>query len=362
MKVISPVLKHVVYPGLAKMGRLRRNPGAGPVVVTYHGIVPEGYRAQETNSDCNLVRRDSLMRQLDLLKKRYNVISPEQFRLWCESKCQLPPRSVLLTCDDGLRNALTDILPAFQELGLNGLFFVTENSLSGNSSMLWHDELYLMLLEAPDRLILELNDLGIRERATGLKGKRAMWWRLVSRFSRFERAVRHGILEQVRIQMGIAANWKDRYFDDPICQRVCYSLNLEQTRRLAASGMCIGAHTLSHPVLSQMSADLAWEEIVESRHRLEQALERPIWALAYPFGHSGALGDREIEMAERAGYVCAFLNGGGGLGASSSMFAIPRVHVTHEMGLSEFEAHISGFHRTLRQYFLGKAAPAGFPS
>ena len=48
-------------------------------------------------------------------------------------------------------------------------------------------------------------------------------------------------------------------------------------------------------------------------------------------------------MAERAGFSCAFLNGGGGLGAPMPRFALPRVHVTGAMNLGEFEAHVSGF-------------------
>ena len=37
---------------------------------------------------------------------------------------------MLLTCDDGLQNTLTDMLPVLQELGLSCLFFVTGASLS----------------------------------------------------------------------------------------------------------------------------------------------------------------------------------------------------------------------------------------
>ena len=77
-----------------------------------------------------------------------------------------------------------------------------------------------------------------------------------------------------------------------------------------------------------------------------------ILALAYPFGNLGSVTQREQEMAERAGFKCAFLNFGGGLGAGNPLFALPRVHVTAAMGIAEFEAHISGFHRILRQRFF----------
>ena len=63
--------------------------------------------------------------------------------------------------------------------------------------------------------------------------------------------------------------------------------------------------------------------------------------------------DREQKLAERAGFSCAFLNVGGGLGAPMPRFALPRVHISGAMNLGEFEAHVSGFYRSLRQRFLG---------
>jgi hypothetical protein len=86
---------------------------------------------------------------------------------------------------------------------------------------------------------------------------------------------------------------------------------------------------------------------------LERASGKPVWALAYPFGDTTSVTNREHEMAERAGFTCAFLNVGGGFGAPLPHFAMPRVHVTGEMNLGEFEAHVSGFYRSLRQQFMG---------
>ena len=101
-----------------------------------------------------------------------------------------------------------------------------------------------------------------------------------------------------------------------------------ELRALVEAGMDVGAHTLTHPVLSQLSAEEAWCEISESRSKLEEAIGRPVWALAYPFGDAASVTEREREMAERAGFTCAFVNSGGGFGAPMPRFALPRVHVT----------------------------------
>lgn len=103
MRFVSPALKHIVFPALSKSGYLCRSVGAGPAVVTYHGVFPVGYEVRNAALDGNLVRADSLRRQLQLLKKRYHVITPETFLHWSEGELSLPPRSILVTCDDPSR-------------------------------------------------------------------------------------------------------------------------------------------------------------------------------------------------------------------------------------------------------------------
>jgi peptidoglycan/xylan/chitin deacetylase (PgdA/CDA1 family) len=351
MRLISPLLKHAVYPGLAKAGYLRRRNGAGPAVVTYHGVIPRGYWIIDASLDGSLVAAESLRRQLQLLKDQYNVISPQQFLQWCQSEQELPPRSVLLTCDDGLRNTLTDMLPILQEMGLSCLFFITGASLSKEASMLWYEELYLMFLAVPESLTLEVPELGPPVRAAG-EQKRALWASLLKKLSMYDCSRRRGILEQIRQQLGLNEDWNAKYLQDTANHRRFLVLNAGELQSLAAAGMFIGAHTLSHPMLSQSSEDSCWSEIADSRHGLEQALGQPIWALAYPFGDPASVTRRELEMAKRAGYQCAFLNVGGGFGAATPRFAWPRVHVTSEMSLAEFEAHVSGFYRWVRKRLL----------
>jgi hypothetical protein len=57
-----------------------------------------------------------------------------------------------------------------------------------------------------------------------------------------------------------------------------------------------------------------------------------------------------LEMPQRAGYEAAFLNYGGGLGTDMPRYALPRIHVTAQMNLAEFEAHVSGFYARARRY------------
>jgi peptidoglycan/xylan/chitin deacetylase (PgdA/CDA1 family) len=350
MKLVSPLLKHVVYPCLSKGGYFRRAARTGPVVLTYHGILPAGYKVIDPALDGNLVNADSFREQLRILKKQYNVISPREFLLWCETKHELPPRSVLLTSDDGLRSSLFDMLPVLREFGLECLFFVTGASLGQTATMLWYEELALMFLAAPVSFSLELLEIGLQAEVRQQE-KHSFWWELVRKLSQFEMNRRRTLLGRIRMQLGLSEQWDAEYCEDPVLSRRFLMLNLAELRQLAEAGMCIGAHTLSHPILSQATLEDAWKEIFESKRGLEDALGQEVWALAYPFGNSSSVTSRESQMAKQAGFKSAFLNTGGGVGPLTPRLALPRVHTTAAMSLAEFEAHISGFHRSMQELF-----------
>jgi hypothetical protein len=90
LRFVSPALKHIVFPALSRSGYLRYTAGAGPAVVTYHGVFPAGYEVGNPALDGNLVHAESLRRQLRLLQKHYQVISPDDFLPWVKAVCRFP--------------------------------------------------------------------------------------------------------------------------------------------------------------------------------------------------------------------------------------------------------------------------------
>lgn len=358
MRFVSPALKHVVFPVLSRTGYFRHTIGAGPAVVTYHGVFPSGYPIQHEALDGNLVHVQSLRQQLQLLKSRYHVIAPHDFLRWMEGDHPLPPRSVLLTCDDALQNTLTEMLPVLHEFGVHCLFFATGASADLSTSMLWYEELYLMLLEANQPFVLRLPEIGVSVTATTAAERHSCWWSLVEHLSSFDKEARHGFLERIRFQLHVPENWKEKIVRNSTLASRFLLLDLAGLRQLVGAGMTIGAHSLSHPVLAHASPELAWQEISGSRGVLEHALGQTVWAFGYPFGNEATVTQRDIQLAEQAGFRCAFMNIGGGFGARIDRFAVPRVHVTAKMTLSEFEAHVSGFYRSLRERLLGDSKVA----
>lgn len=348
MRLISPLLKRVVYPALSATGYLRPRGGIGQLsIVTYHGVRPVGYAPRDSSLDGNLVSEDDLRAQLRLLKNRYHVISPENFLSWLRNQETLPPYSVLLTCDDGLQNALTDMLPVLLDEGVRCLFFVTGASASATRTMLWYEDLFLLFLRVPaGKFDVSYGGVSIQVELRSLEQRRVGWWDSVKRLSRLDSENRNAFIRFARAQFGLTE--RDLDTPGPACRRFGL-LTATELRELASAGMTIGAHTLGHPMLSHASAELAFAEICDGKTRLESILGKAVWAFAYPFGDAQSVTPQILTMARQAGFEAAFLNYAGGFGADLPRYSLPRVHVTAAMSLAEFEAHVSGFYEWLRR-------------
>src|ERR1700675_4882811 len=210
MKFVSPLLKRAVYPLLHWSGYFSRYARRGTLsVVTYHGVLPSGYRVTDPLLDGGWVMAESFRRQLRLLRSRYNVVTPEQVRLWCRGDGVLPERAVLLTCDDGLANATLEMLPILRDEKVSCLFFVTAASLSGSPAMLWYEELYLTLLAAPEGPVAE-NFYGIRVKGrlgSSVRQRHRFWWALVASMSRCDAESRLAFAKTLRAHFTIAPAW-----------------------------------------------------------------------------------------------------------------------------------------------------------
>lgn len=351
MRLVSPLLKHVVYPSLSRSGYLRRLTAYAPAVVTYHGVLPHGYKVRDLALDGHLVTPTAFVEQLLLLKKNYNIISPEQFLSWCEGEVELPRRSVLLTCDDGLRNTLTEMLPMVADAQVPFLFFITGASADEKSSVLWYEQMFLWLKATePEKLSRargpdhHLQDAKLHD----------LHFELLKRFSALAWPARKDALEELRTRLGISKGWEAEYSENEAFRQRFVMLNRAELKQLRQSGVTIGAHTMSHPMLSHMSQENAFAEIAQSRSVLEAALGEPVWALAFPFGTREAVSRREEELARDAGFKCAFLNVEDA--SAEHKFGLPRIHVSLTMSIAELDAHVSGFHSSIRK--LAGAVPA----
>jgi peptidoglycan/xylan/chitin deacetylase (PgdA/CDA1 family) len=89
-------------------------------ILMYHSIseqVPEGNRL--------VVSAKTFDRQMRFLRQhRYNVVPLALAALWVREKKKIPPKTVVITFDDGFKDNFTHAFPVLKKYGLNATLFI----------------------------------------------------------------------------------------------------------------------------------------------------------------------------------------------------------------------------------------------
>ena len=101
-------------------------------------------------------------------------------------------------------------------------------------------------------------------------------------------------------------------------------MDAEELVQMSKAGVEIGAHTLSHPDLTKLSAPAALQEIVQSKINLESMIGQEVISFAYPYGYY----DHAVQqLVIDAGFKCAVATDTGGLHLEDDHFRIFRVNI-----------------------------------
>jgi peptidoglycan/xylan/chitin deacetylase (PgdA/CDA1 family) len=101
-------------------------------------------------------------------------------------------------------------------------------------------------------------------------------------------------------------------------------LSWDEIREMTGHGMDFGAHTRSHPDLTEVDADTALREIIESKEEMETRMGRPVELFSYPFGRF----NEEVKGMVKAAFTGAISNKPGKISTGSDLHALERINTT----------------------------------
>jgi peptidoglycan/xylan/chitin deacetylase (PgdA/CDA1 family) len=85
-----------------------------------------------------IMTRDSFAQQMEYLKtNNYRVISLTELQGFLAASKPLPPRSVVITIDDGFRSAYDIAYPILKSYGFSATFFVYSDFVGGGRALSW---------------------------------------------------------------------------------------------------------------------------------------------------------------------------------------------------------------------------------
>lgn len=221
---------------------------------------------------------------------------------------RLPPASLSITFDDGYADNATQALPVLRAHGVSATFFVSTGFLDGGR--MWNDTVIETVRRLPEGE-LDLTALGLGRYTVAAGGRADLVKQLIQ-------AVKHRPGEERAELVAGIGELADGLPDDLM-------MTSDQVRALAAAGMEVGGHTVSHPILTRLSDDVAREEMARGKDELEELLGQAVTLFAYPNGKAGQdYGDSHVAMARELGFRAAVTTDPGVTGRRTDRWRLPR--------------------------------------
>ena len=271
---------------------------------------------------------------LGTLVRYFNVL-PVSEALELRQRGKLPPRSLVITFDDGYADNFTVACPILRRHGLQATFFIASGYLNGG--VMFNDKVIEVVRRTSlDEVDLSWIDMGHCS-LSSLEQRRMVIDGLLLKIKYLSLDGRKEALERL---LGEAQ----------VMPPTDLMMSTEQLRALRDAGMEIGGHTMNHPILSVLKDDEAVDEIVRNRDHLTELLGYPPRFFAYPNGKPEAdYTARNVRMVEEVGYEAAFTTSWGSIGAESSPYELPR--------FTPWDRTMGRFSLRVAQNFLRVQAP-----
>jgi peptidoglycan/xylan/chitin deacetylase (PgdA/CDA1 family) len=276
-------------------------------ILMYHGVAAEGAQA--------------LAAQLRYLARHFKVVTLETMLDRLTSGPRPHAQEVVLTFDDGLRNNLTVVYPILRELQLPATFFVCP-ALVESGAWLWNHETRcrLQTLATPD-----LTELRMRLLAPGESVVAIVEWMKTLRLPQ-------------RRQAEVTIKQATRDFRPTARQRAAFDImDWDDLISLDRNLITVGSHTLSHPILTSLSAQEIELEISESRRCLEQRLQRTVDFFCYPNGSYDMRAYQAVKKTYRAAVTTE--SGVVDIGEEFDLHRLPRIPSAESAALTAWRLH-----------------------
>ena len=286
--------------------------------------------------------------QLALLQRIADPVALDVI-VGAHSDRDLPNRPIAITFDDGYFDNLIHAKPILESLHVPATVFVTTGFLD-SAGEVWSDELARLILiseEDPLRLARLVNlhpDYDMEfpddrnhwyawEPARELR--QWIYRRLHDRLLHATEQSRTELLERVR-------RWCGQRPKE--VERARFLTSAELTQLASSRWIEIGAHSVTHPVLSELEPTQQRHEISASKQALEMLTGKPVQSFAYPYGKKNHFNADTIDAVQSAGFRCGCVNYGRLVTRKTSRWALPRYQVLNWQANS-FSSEITRWYR-----------------
>jgi peptidoglycan/xylan/chitin deacetylase (PgdA/CDA1 family) len=312
-------------------------------IVTYHRLGNPKVNARDLDETVVDATKEGFERQVALFMKRFTLLSAEDLRLHFLEQRPLPKNPALITFDDGYRECHDIALPVLKRAGAKAIFFISTDHVTNRKAFWWDRTNYLVKRSTKTRIEIDYPT----QASYDLTGDRTkVVTQLLDVIKQTFALDVERYLQTLSAALGVPWGPEEdrRITDDTL-------MTWDQVRAMRSAGMDIASHTRTHRVLQTLPPDDLREELEGSRRILEEKLDEPVRAIAYPVSLSAGKHDAIFNAVRTAGYELGFSTscGLGPLGAKTNPLDIQRIWVDPNLPHSYFRAAVAVPHLTYRR-------------
>jgi peptidoglycan/xylan/chitin deacetylase (PgdA/CDA1 family) len=318
---------------IGRKWRNRLSPGA--LILLYH-------RVAELDSDPQQlqVSESNFAEHLRILKEIATPISLQELTRSLRSG-KVPSRSVVVTFDDGAADNLLAAKPVLEREDVPATVFIATGYMKSAREYWWDEveRLVLQTRELPSTLALEVNGKvhawDLNARGDEPTQRHQLYRSLIDVFYPLAPGERFQQLDYLKSWAGDVTLSRDSH----------RPLTAAEVKQLADGGRIeIGAHTVSHSMLSALPASVQRDEIQQSKADLEEILGSPVRSFAYPFGTLSDYTRETVSLVKQLGFNCACSNFKDVVQPGADLFQLPRL-IVRDCKPEEFANHVARWFR-----------------
>lgn len=265
------------------------------------------------------------------LKKTGRLLTMGQFEDILQKSGSFPPRSTLITFDDGYADNYKEALPILEQAGAEAFFFISTGNI-GTRKEFWWDNLERIFIvnQTPKQLSIRVAGKTY-DLPTDNPYNRAIAYRQFHKILKpLDLDTREKIIDSLLAWASLSLDGRETH----------RSMTKEEVKLLSESrAVHIGAHTKNHVMLSSLSREKQKTEMATAKESLENITGKTVDYFSYPFGDKNSYTKETIRICRELGFRVAFSGFNGIVTKKTNPFELPRV-IARNWDITELQKNI----------------------
>ena len=254
-------------------------------ILLYHQVSPEDNPLVTSN-----VTPEDFEKEVAFLHKVADIMPLDVLAEKLRRGQPIPARTVCITFDDGFKDNYKYAYPILRKYSTPATIFLTTGYIE-SSDTFWDTKVRFAILNTNiERFTIDgLGHYYMQSTSDRFQVINSIVANLCDLPNIEKDILLRKLLEELQVEIPIG-------FGDDI------SLTWREILEMSNNGVSFGAHTVTHPILTNVSLEEAKNEITISKKVIEENLRIPCTLFAYP---SGRFSKEIVRIVREAGFTCA---------------------------------------------------------